>query len=251
MAFENVKIVVPSRYGSSRLPGKPLMPLLGKPMFWHVVNQAIEAGFPVDDVVVATDDLRIIESAKKFDIPAVMTDRNHVSGTDRLFEVCKKLDWSEDTLVINVQGDEPLIPPKLITSLANFATQSPQFDICTVMSPISSVSDLNNPNVVKVAEGEEQRAVYFSRSPIPFNRENQESLYRICRHIGIYAYSVKCLRRFCSFPESSLEKIEKLEQLRALSYGMSIGVVRYNEAPPHGIDTEEDYNDVKNIMENN
>ncbi|MBF9001193.1 3-deoxy-manno-octulosonate cytidylyltransferase [Vibrio nitrifigilis] len=250
MAFENIKIVIPSRYGSSRLPGKPLMPLCEKPMFWHVVNQAVTAGFSIQDIVVATDDQRIMDAAQQYIIPAVLTDKNHASGTDRLYEVCEKLGWGDDTLVINVQGDEPMIPPALITTLANFATQSPQFDICTVMSPILSVADLHNPNVVKVAEGEGQRAVYFSRSPIPFDRESKDSLASVCRHIGIYAYRVERLRQFCSFPESSLEKIEKLEQLRALSHGMSIGVVRYNEAPPHGIDTQEDYDDVKHIMEN-
>lgn len=250
MAFENVKIVIPSRYGSSRLPGKPLMPLCQKPMFWHVVNQAVTAGFSIQDIVVATDDERIMEAAQRYVIPAVLTDVNHASGTDRLFEVCQKLGWHDDTLVINVQGDEPMIPPALITTLANFATQSPQFDICTVMSPIASVKDLHNPNVVKVAEGEQQRAVYFSRSPIPFDRESNDSLNSVYRHIGIYAYRVECLRQFCSFPESSLEKIEKLEQLRALSNGMSVGVVRYDDAPPHGIDTQEDYDNVKRIMEN-
>lgn len=249
MASSNIKIVIPSRYGSSRLPGKPLLPLCGKPMFWHVVQQAVKAGFSINDIVIATDDQRIVDSAVLLEIPVVMTGINHASGTDRLHEVSQKLAWSDDTVVINVQGDEPLIPPELIRALSKFTLSHPNFDISTVMSPLSSQSDLSNPNVVKVAKGEDDRAVYFSRSPIPFDRDNTESIDNIYRHIGIYAYTVKGLNQFCSYPESTLEKIEKLEQLRALSYGMSIGVIIYDQAPPHGIDTEQDYFNVKHIME--
>jgi len=249
MSNQNVKVVIPARYGSSRLPGKPLLELCGKPMFWHVVQKAVEAGFTLEDVIVATDDDRIFDAAERLDVPVMLTDVNHASGTDRLNEVATIKQWPDDTLIVNVQGDEPLIPSKLIRQLSEFASVSPQFDICTVISPLKSMDGLKNPNLVKVALGENNRAVYFSRSPIPCHRDEPESLNYIYRHIGIYAYSVKSLRSFCSFSESQLEKIEKLEQLRALSNGLTIGVTRFDEAPPHGIDTEQDYNNVKQIME--
>ena len=244
-----IKIVIPARYGSSRLPGKPLLLLCGKPMFWHVVNQAVKAGFSIQDIVVATDDQRILDAAKTCDVPAVLTNVHHASGTDRLNEVSQKMNWSSETIVINIQGDEPLIPPELIGTLRDFVISKEKFDICTVMSPLTSLEDLNNPNVVKVAQGENCSAIYFSRSPIPFNRDEPESIINKYRHVGIYAYSVASLSKFCSYPESTLEKIEKLEQLRALSNGMSIGVICFNEELPHGIDTEQDYINVKKIME--
>jgi len=250
MIEQSVKVVIPARYGSSRLPGKPLLELCGKPMFWHVVQKAVGAGFTLEDVIVATDDERIVDAAEGLDIPVMLTDAKHASGTDRLNEVATAKQWADDTLIVNVQGDEPLIPSILIRQLSEFASVSPQFDICTVITPLKSLGDLNNSNLVKVALGEHNRAVYFSRSPIPYHRDEPESLSDIYRHIGIYAYTVKGLRSFCSFPESQLEKWEKLEQLRALSNGLTIGVTRFDQAPPHGIDTEQDYNNIKQIMEN-
>ncbi|MCA2016117.1 3-deoxy-manno-octulosonate cytidylyltransferase [Vibrio tritonius] len=249
MANLPIKIVIPARYGSSRLPGKPLLLLCGKPMFWHVAQQAVKAGFSLEDIIIATDDQRILDAAKFCDVPAILTNVEHASGTDRLHEVSQKMNWPPETIVINVQGDEPLIPPKLIEALRDFVISKAQFDIYTVMSPLTSLDDLNNPNVVKVAQGENCSAVYFSRSPIPFHRGEPDSISNKYRHIGIYAYSVASLSKFCFYPESVLEKIEKLEQLRALSNGMSIGVICFNEALPHGIDTEQDYINVKKIME--
>ncbi len=246
---KSIKIVIPARFGSSRLPGKPLLQLCGRPVFWHVFQRAIEAGVPPEDIVVATDDERIYSEAVKWSIPCIMTSAVHASGTDRLYEVVSKLNWNDETLVINVQGDEPLIPSQLIQQLIQFTIESPFFDITTVVSPIQSIGDVMNVNIVKVALGENGRAIYFSRSPIPFNRDKPASIKSAYRHIGIYAYSVTSLRQFCQFPESSLENMEKLEQLRALSNGLSIGVTLVEEAPPHGIDTEKDYINVKSIME--
>ncbi|EMQ2878784.1 3-deoxy-manno-octulosonate cytidylyltransferase [Vibrio navarrensis] len=246
---KSVKVVIPARYASSRLPGKPLLELDGYPMFWHVVKQVQQAGFASSDIVLATDDQRIVDSAKLLDIPVVLTSINHASGTDRLNEVSELMRWCDDTLVVNVQGDEPLIPSELIKQLAEFALQSNDFDICTAISPLHSINDLNNSNIVKVAMGEDHRAMYFSRAPIPCHRDEPSSLADVYRHIGIYTYRVKTLRDFCSFPESRLEKWEKLEQLRALSNGLTIGAIYLDVSPPHGIDTEEDYYKIKQQME--
>ncbi|SEG66028.1 3-deoxy-manno-octulosonate cytidylyltransferase [Vibrio hangzhouensis] len=245
-----LKVVIPARFGSSRLPGKPLLQLCGKPIFWHVFQRAVEAGVSPEDIVVATDDDRIFSKASQLSIPCVMTDADHASGTDRLNEVATQLGWDDETLVINVQGDEPLIPSSLIRQLIAFTKESSLFDITTAISPIHSIEDVNNPNIVKVAMGQCSRAVYFSRSAIPFNRDQPESIDSVFRHIGIYAYSVKILRKFCQSPESTVEQLEKLEQLRALSNGLSIGATIVEHAPPHGIDTEQDYLNVKAIMEN-
>ncbi|MDW2318793.1 3-deoxy-manno-octulosonate cytidylyltransferase [Vibrio sp. 1159] len=245
-----IKVVIPARYGSSRLPGKPLLPLCGKPIFWHVFQRVVEAGVQSEDIVVATDNDRIFSKASELAIPCVMTDSRHPSGTDRLNEVADQLGWDDETLIINVQGDEPLIPSALICQLINFTQENGQFDITTAISPIHCIDDVTNPNIVKVAMGEYSRAVYFSRSAIPFNRDQPESIDSVFRHIGIYAYSVKSLRQFCQYSESALENMEKLEQLRALSNGFSIGATIVEQAPPHGIDTEQDYLNVKTIMEN-
>lgn len=245
-----IKIVIPARYGSSRLPGKPLLSLCGKPIFWHVFQRAVEAGVATEDIVVATDDDRIFSEAAHLSVPCVMTNKDHASGTDRLNEVATQLNWDDATLVINVQGDEPLIPSALIRQLISFTLDNRQFDITTAISPIHCMDDVANPNIVKVAMGEYSRAVYFSRSAIPYNRDQPQSIDSIFRHIGIYAYSVNSLRQFCQYSESALEHMEKLEQLRALSNGLSIGATIVEQAPPHGIDTEQDYLNVKTIMEN-
>ncbi|CAH7082260.1 3-deoxy-manno-octulosonate cytidylyltransferase 2 [Vibrio chagasii] len=244
-----IKVVIPARYGSSRLLGKPLLLLCGKPIFWHVFQRVLEAGVATEDIVVATDHDRILAEASQFAVPCVMTSSEHISGTDRLNEVASQLQWGDETLVINVQGDEPLIPSALIRQLIRFTLDEEQFDITTVISPLHSRDDVTNPSIVKVAIGEYNRAVYFSRSAIPFNRDNPHTASSVYRHIGIYAYSVKSLRQFCQYPESALERIEKLEQLRALSNGLSIGATIVDQAPPHGIDTEQDYLNLKKIME--
>ncbi|MPW36251.1 3-deoxy-manno-octulosonate cytidylyltransferase [Vibrio sp. B1Z05] len=247
--MNKLKVVVPARFGSSRLPGKPLLTILGKPIFWHVYQRVLEAGIPASDIVIATDDLKIHQTAIELDVPSLMTRKSHDSGTDRLNEVAEKLNWDDDTLVINVQGDEPLIPGEVISQLAHFSLNSGQFDIFTVVTPLIEKKDFLNPNVVKVVLGEIGRAIYFSRSPIPFNRDSVGSLESCYRHVGIYAYTVESLRRFCNCRVSDIEKLEKLEQLRALSYGLTIGATVVGNAPPHGIDTKEDYLTVKNIME--
>lgn len=245
-----VKVVIPARFGSSRLPGKPLLKLCGMPIFWHVFQRAVESGVPPQDIIVATDDERILSVASELFIPCVMTNATHASGTDRINEVAIKHGWDDDTLIVNIQGDEPLIPCSLISQLIDFTKDNILFDITTAISPIHDFEDVNNPNIVKVAMGENNRAVYFSRSAIPYNRDKDVSVALIYKHVGIYAYPVKILRQFCQYSESSLENIEKLEQLRALSNGLSIGATFVEHELPHGIDTEQDYLNVKTIMEN-
>ena len=247
----DIKIVIPARYGSSRLPGKPLLEIDNQPMFWHVHSRCLLAGFKSEDIIVATDDTRIFDSASKYHIKAQLTELTHISGTDRINEVVNQQGFDKKTLVINVQGDEPLIPPELIRDLAEFACSNPKFDLSTVITPITNVGDMTNANVVKVAVGENDQAIYFSRSAIPKNRDDVTSLEHAYRHIGIYAYRVSTLNILCDLPESRLEKLEKLEQLRALSNGLSIGAKVCDEIPPHGVDNHADYINIKKIMESN
>ncbi|MAF66721.1 MAG: 3-deoxy-manno-octulosonate cytidylyltransferase [Planctomycetes bacterium] len=243
-----VKVVIPARYGSSRLPGKPLLILKEKPIYWHVVQRVVEAGVSLDNIVVATDDERIKESALNEKIPVEMTSPEHVSGTDRVNEVVNQRAWSDDTVILNVQGDEPVIPPELIAGLIRFSLENRNYPITTAVTPISTVSELNNPNIVKAIIAENNRALYFTRSSSPFNRECPGDISYCFRHIGIYGYSVSALKQFCSMPEAQLEALEKLEQLRALSFGIPIGTLVVNSAPQHGVDTFDDYERLKRLM---
>lgn len=249
MDFSNIKVVIPARYGSSRLPGKPLLLIRNKPIFWHVVQRCIEAGISINDIVIATDDQRIYDKAKKLNLPVLITSTEHQSGTDRINEVAGVLAWSAETIVINVQGDEPLIPSELIKTVAIYAVNNPNFPITTAVIPICRHEDLINPNVVKAILGAEGRALYFTRSAAPFNRDDHNDISLAYRHIGIYAYTVKSLNTFCSYPEAPLESYEKLEQLRALSNGLAIGACVFDQQLPHGVDTLKDYEIIKEIME--
>lgn len=247
--IENIKVVIPARYGSSRLPGKPLLLLKGKPMYWHVVQRVVGAGVDLDSIIIATDDERIVRSAKKESIPVQITSPIHVSGTDRINEVVSTNKWCENTLVLNVQGDEPLIPSSLIAELIAFSINNEKYEITTAVTPVKNENDFNNPNVVKAILAENNRALYFTRAACPFNRDNLTDYSLAYRHIGIYGYKVSALETFCKYSESNLERFEKLEQLRALSYGMSIGAIIVPDTPPHGIDTLEDYENLKRIMD--
>lgn len=243
------KVVIPARYGSSRLPAKPLLEISGKPVFWHVVQRVLEAGVAIDDILIATDDARIEEAAKALSLPVIMTSDKHVSGTDRVHEVALKMAWPESTLVMNVQGDEPLIPESLIRELIDFTQQNNNFSVTTAATAITKLSDFNNLNVVKAIVSEHNEALYFTRAPAPINRDAPDDLSAAKRHVGVYVYKVSALKIICKLPESHLEKLEKLEQLRALSNGLSIGVMDYIGDIPHGIDTKEDYLAVKQKME--
>ncbi|EAQ66006.1 3-deoxy-manno-octulosonate cytidylyltransferase [Marinomonas sp. MED121] len=245
----SVKVVIPARYGSTRLPGKPLLTLLDKPVIWHVIERCKEAGIEQTDIFVATDDKRIIDALKGEDVQVVLTSSEHQSGTDRINEVSLIKCWREDTIIVNVQGDEPMIPPKLIQQIVSFAQLNSSYDITTVVVSIDTLDDFVNPNVVKAIVGQNGRALYFTRSASPMNRDSSDDLSLARRHIGIYAYRASGLQQFCSYSGDMLESYEKLEQLRALSHGMSIGAITFDGVVPHGIDTNDDYEAIKKTME--
>jgi len=230
----SITIIIPARYDSVRLPGKPLLDETGKTLIQHVVENAMRAEI-ADNVVVATDDERILRAVESFGGKAVMTSIDHTSGTDRLAEAAKKLQLADDDIVINVQGDEPDIEPDLISRLASLINESdaPMATLCT---PLSS-QEAENPNKVKVAFSGD-RAIYFSRSKIPHDRDGTGTKYYL--HVGIYAYRTDFLKTYSSMEPTELEQTEKLEQLRVLEngYPIAIAVVEYDGI---GIDTAEEY----------
>jgi len=246
-------IVIPARFGSSRLPGKPLLQIDGKPLIWHVYQRALETS--IESIVVATDHIDIFNAVTKFGGNVVMTSIDHVNGTDRLAEVSKKLSFSDDDIVINLQGDEPLIPSSLIEPMATLLTDNFSAGIATLCCPILDVSSVMNPNVVKVTKTDSGKALYFSRAPIPWSRDQFSNLETATlsipyyRHIGMYAYRVKTLTHIATLAESTLESCESLEQLRALQAGIEIQVGEISEMPPHGVDTMDDYLKVKRLVE--
>jgi 3-deoxy-manno-octulosonate cytidylyltransferase (CMP-KDO synthetase) len=233
-------IVIPSRYASTRLPGKPLREINGKPMLEHVYQRATESA--ARDVVIATDDERIAEAAEEFGARACMTGNQHRSGTERIAEVCDLMDWSDDKIVVNLQGDEPTMPAALIDQCAALLRDS-SADIATLASPIASQQDFENPNVVKVVVADSGNAIYFSRAAIPYARvltRQSEARAAALHHHGIYAYRCGVLRQLVAAEPGDLEVCEQLEQLRALSLGMTIRVAIPSERPGAGVDTEED-----------
>ena len=233
------RIVIPARFDSSRLPGKALLPLAGKPMLQWVHERARSSH--AAEVLVATDDERIASAARGFGAEVAMTARTHVSGTDRIAEVAAARGWQDGDIVVNVQGDEPLIPPVIIDQVAALLEAHARADIATLASRLENVADLNDPNQVKVACDGTGRALYFSRAPIPWNRDAAASLTPASlRHIGIYAYRVGALRRLAALPPGRLEQIEKLEQLRALENGMEIRVALAAERPLADVNTAAD-----------
>lgn len=240
------KVVVPARYASSRLPGKPLLDLGGKPMVVRVAERALLSG--ADEVVVACDDPRVLEATTRHGLRAVLTRRDHASGTDRLAEVVESLNWPDPTVVVNVQGDEPLIDPQLIGQTAARLTEG-EAHIATVAHPISDAADFFNPHIVKVVCMANGDALYFSRAPIPYARDHfareagGETLpgnMPAFRHIGLYAYRAHFLRTYGQLTPSPLEGFEALEQLRALWHGFRISVTLADHLPATGVDTPED-----------
>lgn len=230
-------VVIPSRYESMRLPGKPLRDIAGRPMIEHVFERGAESG--ASEVIVATDDERIADAVEAFGGTVCMTGQQHRSGTERIAEVADLCDWDDDTIVVNLQGDEPTMPPALIDQAATLLADS-NADIATLASPIRSVADLENPNIVKVVRDAAGLALYFSRAPIPFPRDDATDISHALQHHGIYAYRCRALRAFVAADASPLESVEQLEQLRALSLGMSIAVGIPSERPGAGVDTEAD-----------
>jgi 3-deoxy-manno-octulosonate cytidylyltransferase (CMP-KDO synthetase) len=243
------KVVIPARYSSTRLPAKPLVDLGGRPMIQWVVAAASRSA--ADEVLVATDDERIAAVALDPRAPgrslAVMTRADHMSGTDRIAEVAQTRGWDGRTIVVNVQGDEPQLPPELIDQVASLLERHADADVATLCTPITSVHEFLDPNVVKVVTGRGSVALYFSRAPIPWHRDgavqglaSQTSILGAQRHLGIYAYRVDALRTLTAMSPSDLEVTEKLEQLRALQAGMQLVVGIAAVPPPAGVDTEGD-----------
>lgn len=233
-------VIIPARYGSTRFPGKPLAHIQNKPMIQHVYERALEA--QAARVIVATDDNRIAETVTQFGGEVCMTRSDHQSGTERLAEVIDTEGIAADSLIVNVQGDEPFIPAANIRQVAQNLALRPQCAMATLATPLDGIEELNNPNVVKVVSDRHGHALYFSRAPIPFDRDNvQPSLgYTPLRHIGIYAYRAGYIKTYVDYPASDLEKIESLEQLRALWNSDKIHIEVAVEPPPTGIDTPAD-----------
>ncbi len=247
------KIVIPARYGSSRLPGKPLLTLAGKPMIAHVCERAQAP--QAEEIVVATDDQRIFDTVQALGIRVLMTSAEHQSGTERIAEIARLCQWQAQDVIVNLQGDEPLIPATYIDTLAQAMTEQPNTGIATLAAHIQDPEELFNPNAVKVVLNQAGFALYFSRATIPWDRDlfvkTQTELSSIMphyRHIGMYGYRVDFLQRYCQWQRSPLEQIESLEQLRILWYGEPILVKVVATTPPAGIDTAEDLARVEKIL---
>ncbi|ADT87514.1 3-deoxy-manno-octulosonate cytidylyltransferase [Vibrio furnissii] len=242
-------VVIPARYQSTRLPGKPLADIAGKPMVQWVYEQAMQAG--ADRVIVATDDARVEQAVNAFGGTVCMTSPDHQSGTERLAEVVKRMSIEDDHIIVNVQGDEPLIPPSIIRQVADNLAAS-QAPMATLAVEISDAEEVFNPNAVKVVTDKDGYALYFSRASIPWDRDNfandKTIVQPLMRHIGIYAYRAGFINTYIHWQPSQLEKIESLEQLRVLWYGEKIHVAVALEAPPAGVDTPEDLEAVRRIV---
>lgn len=284
------KVVIPARFASTRLPGKPLLDIGGKPMVIRVAEQAAQSG--AAQIVIATDHQPIIAAARQNNFEACMTRVDHTSGTDRIAEVSAQQAWADDTIVVNVQGDEPLIPPALIRAVAQHLHEHPECAIATACHPIHDEAAMRNPNIVKAVLDKHGNALYFSRAPIPWPRDaginlslpagqgdssssprglregdaegighpsasplrgevrRGEPPVRInaLRHIGIYAYRASFLSEFGDLTPAPLELVESLEQLRALYHGYRIGVTITQDAPPSGVDTEQDLESARRLF---
>lgn len=247
------RVVIPARFASTRLPGKPLADICGKPMVVRVIERAELAGAP--EIWVATDHQEVFDAVRAAGGQALMTRSDHPSGTDRLAEVVERLGWDDSDIVVNVQGDEPLIDPALISAVAHALRDDPQAAIATAAHALHSAVEMFNPNVVKVVCNAAGQALYFSRAPLPWARDafasSRDSLpagLPVLRHVGIYAYRVSFLRRYAALAPSPLEHWEALEQLRALWHGYRIQVLEVAAAPPAGVDTEDDLARVRQVF---
>jgi 3-deoxy-manno-octulosonate cytidylyltransferase (CMP-KDO synthetase) len=265
-------VVIPARFSSTRLPGKPLLLIGGKPMVVRVAEQAAQSG--AQQIWIATDHQPIMAAMHEHGFKACMTKADHPSGTDRIAEVVAQHNWPDDTIVVNVQGDEPLIPPQLIHAVARHLHDHPECAIATACHPIHDEASMRNPNIVKAVLDKDGNAMYFSRAPIPYPRDAFKHLtsptgrdggssslrgedgrgklpanITVLRHIGIYAYRASFLRAYSQLAPTAIEQIEALEQLRALWHGYKIGVTITQDAPPSGVDTEADLLLARKIFE--
>lgn len=240
-------IIIPARYASTRLPGKPLADIAGKTLIERVYDQARTTG--ARSITIATDDERIAQAARRFGANVCMTAVTHRSGTDRVGEVIRELGLAPEEIVVNLQGDEPLMPPSLMRLVAEVLERNRDAAVATACHPISDLETLHNPNAVKVVCDDKGYALYFSRAPIPWPRgrmagETTEPI-RAARHVGLYAYRAGFIARFCAWETCPIEQLEQLEQLRALWYGERIAVHMTDEAPVPGVDTPEDLERVR------
>jgi len=237
-------IVIPARYGSTRLPGKALLPILDKPMLAWVWERAMAVG--AERVIVATDDMRIAEAMTARGADVVITREDHASGTDRLAEVAGQLEWSDEAIIVNLQGDEPLMPVANIERVAALLQANPNADMATLMEPLDR-EDANEASVVKVVASEGGRALYFSRAPIPAHRQGGPAA-PMYRHVGLYAYRAGFLRQFVRWPPAAMEQSESLEQLRALANDALIQIELAPEPVPPGVDTETDLAAIRRLL---
>lgn len=244
---QSIKLVIPARYASTRLLGKPLRLIAGKPLIQHVYEAALNTD--LGEIIIATDDERIAETCNHFSADVCMTSSEHESGSDRLAEVVTRYNWGDDTIIINLQGDEPLTPASCLQQVAENLQTHPEASIATLATPLLDNEEYENPNIVKVVRSSIGMALYFSRANIPFQRENEQAASSFAlRHLGIYAYRAKFLKDFASMEQSPIEKLEKLEQLRAMWHGKLIHVDIAKELPGHGVDTEEDLQAIEQLL---
>ncbi|MGD8568126.1 MAG: 3-deoxy-manno-octulosonate cytidylyltransferase [Gammaproteobacteria bacterium] len=254
-------VVIPARFASTRLPGKLLLDLAGKPVIQHVYERALESG--AEQVIVATDDRKIVDAVKQFSGNVTLTNENHQSGTDRITEAVSQYKLLDETIVVNVQGDEPLISPAEIQQVAADLEHHSDASMTTLRASIDNAADIFNPDIVKVVVDEGDYALYFSRAPIPWHREHFRNVQPLTdgtadiaqlqvpyfRHLGIYAYRAGFLKHYVTLSQSPLEKTEALEQLRALENGYKIYVGQTQYKDSIGIDTRDDYEKVRQILE--
>lgn len=237
-------IVIPARFSSSRLPGKPLLEIHGRPMILRVVDQAKKVqGF--DDLCVATDDARIAEVCRAEGVDVVLTSADHPSGTDRLSEVARIKGWDQDDIIVNVQGDEPLLPATLVKQVAELLVNQPECSMSTLCEPIHTLDEFKRDSIVKVVKSKFNQALYFSRATIPYDRDGAKlaspALHEHAfRHLGLYAYRVSLLQEYVTWDMGVLEKLESLEQLRVLENGHRIAIAVAEANLPPGVDTQED-----------
>jgi 3-deoxy-manno-octulosonate cytidylyltransferase (CMP-KDO synthetase) len=241
-------VVIPARFEASRLPGKPLRLIGDKPLIQWVWQCARASG--AASVIIATDDRRIFDSARGFGADCLMTSPLHASGTDRIAEAVRAKSFAADDIVVNLQGDEPMMPAMVVNEVAQALSTRPHIDIATAVAPIGSLAEFLDPSCVKALRAGDGRALYFSRAPVPWPRDSVAAgrptrFEGAWRHVGIYAYRVRSLLQFASWPPTPLEEIERLEQLRAMEHGMQIHLVALSEAPPAGVDTPEDLERVR------
>lgn len=238
-------VIIPARFASTRLPGKALVDIAGKPMVQHVYERAMQAG--LGDVLIATDDQRIVEAVKNFGGEVVLTKASHQSGTERIAEVIERLQFDGNDIVINLQGDEPLIPPSLISQVADDLKAHGEVPVSTLCEPINTMDEIFNPDIVKILMDQNSFAINFSRAPLPWYRDGFSLHHKqlpkdfiFYRHIGIYAQRAAFIKKYVAWKPSPIERIEKLEQLRVLWYGEKIHVAVACDKPGLGIDTPED-----------